>query len=1103
MAPEWLERVVAEFGERCAQKLHRGVGQEEAAIRGPVEHLLTAVGRALGLEVVAHDEAATASGARPDFAVRVDGLITGHVELKKPGTNLAPSAFTGHNRRQWERLKDLPNLLYTNGTSWRLYRHGDLIAATTFTGDLTTAGRTLTCQRLEAETLLKAFLRWTPPPITTATHLVEAVAPLCRLLRASVLDQLDAEHRAVKAGADPDDQPFSVLARSWRNLLFPSATDEVFADGYAQTLTFALLLARTEGIDVAGLPPTEIAQRLGAHQNHSLMGQALKLLSESAVESFHLTLDLLRRIVGAVAWEPIWADRDDAYLHLYESFLSVYDPELRKESGSYYTPVEVVQAMVRLTDEVLTTRLDATDGFLSPAVTTVDPAMGTGTFLHAIIDHTATRAAQTDGPGAAGAAVSDLARRLIGFELQMGPYTVAEMRTVDLLKSHGAAPPPTGLRLHVTNTLDDPYADVVALPGLTALSKSHKQANRIKADTPVTVVIGNPPYRERAEGQGGWVERGSANTDALVPLDRFRKEGNGRVEYVLKNLYVYFWAWACWKVFDAHPTDRHGVICFITTSGYLRGPGFKGMRAYLRRTCSEGWIINVSPEGMRPDVPTRVFPGVQHPLAIAIFVRRADTDPGVPADIRYTQVTGHREDKYTQLAALTLSSDAWKPVRTGWDAPFLPAADSAWDAFPALGDLFCWTAPGIKPNRTWVYAPSPELLERRWQRLVSEPDAEKKRVLFKESRDRKLDTVVGPLPGFPDRPSTIETETGPLLEPIRIAYRSFDRQWTIPDNRLFHGPSPDLWRARLVPGQVFLNEQHSQPVSSGPAVVFSTLIPDMDHFKGSEGGRILPLRHPDGAPNLAPGLLVHLGRILGVPVTAVDVAAYIAGVTAHPAFIKRFADELTTPGIRVPLTADTSLWQEAVTVGREVVWAATYGQACAAPEAGRPEGTIAFAPGDPRRPKNLTPIGKEPPGTITYTESPGGGTVHVGQGTFGPVTPRMWAYDVAGTNVLRKWFSYRKANPGGKRTSPLDDIHLAAWPREWITEFNELLTALRRITDLEPAQADLLDRVLAGPLLTTKELAAAGVQFPQTSKDRKPRRTLLPGDTGSDQGTLL
>ena len=137
------------------------------------------------------------------------------------------------------------------------------------------------------------------------------------------------------------------------------------------------------------------------------------------------------------------------------------------------------------------------------------------------------------------------------------------------------------VRLHVTNTLDDPYEETVALPGLTALSKSHKQANRIKSNTPVTVVIGNPPYRERAEGLGGWVESGSKNAAGPAPLELFRKDGNGRLEYVLKNLYVYFWSWAAWKVFAAHAQDRHGVICFITTSGYLKGPGFKGMRRYL------------------------------------------------------------------------------------------------------------------------------------------------------------------------------------------------------------------------------------------------------------------------------------------------------------------------------------------------------------------------------------------------------------------------------------------------------------------------------------------------------------------------------------------
>lgn len=1105
MESEWLLVAVSEFGADCARKLQEDAGQPEAAIRGPSERFLMTAGRNLGLSVVAHDEARLERArARPDFAIRVDGLITGHVELKKPGTNLDPGRFTGHNKRQWEQLKDLPNLLYSNGGEWKLFRHGELVSASSLSGDIPTSGADLTLQESHMEPLLRSFLRWSPSPITTADQLVHEVAPLCRHLRTSVLEQLAVEQQDIKSGADPDDQPFSVLARSWRNLLFPSATDAVFADGYAQTLTFALLLARTEGIDVAQLPAYKIAHRLGRKNTHSLMSQALKLLSESAVESFQVTLDLLRRVIGAVDWEPIWSNRDDAYLHLYESFLSVYDPGLRKESGSYYTPIEVVRTMVRLTDEVLVSHLGTKGGYLSPSVTTIDPAMGTGTYLHSIIDHVAQQVSQEQGPGAVGPYISDLARRLIGFELQMGPYTVAEMRAVDLLKGHGAPVPQGGVRLHVTNTLDDPYEETITLPGLTALSKSHKQANRIKSDTPVTVVIGNPPYRERAEGLGGWVEAGSKNASGPAPLDLFRLAGNGRLEYVLKNLYIYFWAWASWKVFEAHPQDQHGVICFITTSGFLKGRGFKGMRRYLRKTCSQGWIINVSPEGMRPDVPTRIFPGVQHPLAIAIFVRRSDTEPDVPARIRYTEVTGRREDKYAQLADLGIENDSWRPVRTEAEAPFLPAAESAWDDYPALDDLFCWTVPGIKANRTWVLSPHPEILHDRWRALVcAHPD--EKSILFKETRDRALDVKKAPLPNTVAHQVPIGKETGECPSPKRIAYRAFDRQWLIPDSRVIDFARTDLWAAEPRQGQLFLNEQHSQAIASGPAVVFSALIPDMHHFN-VRGGRVLPLLHPSGAGNTAPRLLACLTDRLGVPVDVADLAAYIAGVSAHPAFTQRFADELTTPGVRVPLTADVEIWHEALDIGRELIWACTYGEAFTDSGAGRNKGDITFDVADPRRPKNLTPLGEDLPDKLVYTESMDGeGTLHVGQGSFGPVTPRMWAYDVGGMNVIKNWFSSRKAAPGGKKTSPLDQLHLESWPPEWITEFNELLTVLRRITGFEEDQAALLDRVLAGPVITRDELMAAGVDFPRTTKDRKPRFSLDTSktDTRSGQETLM
>jgi hypothetical protein len=963
--PSWLAETVSVFGATCKSKLD-GPGEAEDAIRAPLETLLTSVGSQLGLSVVAHGEAALREfGVRPDYAIRVDGAVTGYIEVKKPRLSLDAAGFRGANLTQWQRLRDLPNLLYTNGSDFRLYQEGLLVADAALDQDLRKDGSALKVQGPEFERTLRSFFHWKPTPITSVARLVSVVAPLCRMLREAVVEQLAAERRIAKDDVDSQ-QLFTALAYDWRNLLFPSADDDTFADGYAQAVTFALLLARTEGVDLAGRGLHEIGQNLGS--DHLLMGRALQILTNAVPSRFKATLDLIVRVVNAVDWVKIRAAKADAYLHLYENFLGVYDDELRKQSGSYYTPREVVAEMVRLTDDVLRTRLGCTQGYLSPNVLTVDPAMGTGTYLHAVIEHVAGQVAKTTGPGALPAAIAELANKLVGFELQLGPFAVAELRTADLLKRHGAAVPKGGMHLYVTNTLDDPHLEQTQLAaGYEPIAKSRRAANKIKASTPVTVVIGNPPYRERAQHEGGWIERGALNVTA--PLDAFRLEGNGKFEYVLKNLYVYFWRWATWKVFDAHADDSHGVVCFITTGGYLRGPGFKGMRRYLRETCSEGWIVNVTPEGMRPDVPTRVFPGVQQPLAIGIFVRKTDTSvtTAEPASIRYTEITGRRVGKYTQLQELVLDSDQWRAVRTDWEAPFTPAALSDWDEYPALGDLLPWQAPGIKPNRTWVYAPAKEILVRRWNRLIGETNDLVKRELLvcKSKGARDLDTVVQPLEGGNSHVGPIGKEKGPSPAAVQVGYRSFDRQWIIPDNRLIHRASPELWAARI-PGQLFLVEQSSKPIKSGPGIVFSSLIPDMDHFKGSEGGRALPILHPDGSENLAPGLSAAIEATLGSSIEPSDLVAYIAGIVSHPAFTACFADELVTPGMRIPITADPELWTQAVALGRQVIWASTYGAVFHDESANRPYGNIAYPAGDPHRPMMVSPLGTTMPETIQY-----------------------------------------------------------------------------------------------------------------------------------------
>ncbi len=1080
-----VAKLIETFGIETRAKL-AGVGEPEEALRVPIEHLVTGVGQLIGKATVLDGEAhLTELSSRPDFAVRVNGAVVGYLEVKQAGLPLDPSTFRLHNREQWERLRGLPNLIYTNGTQWRLYRGESepALVANLGGGPLDSAGAGLSPDAVFGE-LLTDFLNWVPVPVRTVPRLVRTVAPITRMLRTKVIEQLAIEHANLRRGQSRREQQFLGLAGDWRSLLFPDASDAVFADGYAQTVTFALLLARTEGVDLEATSLHEIGQRLGA--DHSLMGKALQLLTQDVTGDFVPTLDLLKRVIGAVQWDAVRKNKD-TYLHLYESFLAEYDPELRKDTGTYYTPHEVVDQMVRLAEEALVTGLSKPRGFLDPTVTTIDPAMGTGTFLHSIIEHVAEVVEGSEGRGAVPGAITELASRLIGFELQLGSYAVAELRTTDLLRSYDADPPTGGMRMFVADTLSDPHAAQAQLAsGLGAISESKRQANLIKADVPVTVVIGNPPYGDKAEGQGGWVEKGASGF--IPPLEAFRLAGNGLTEYVLKNLYVYFWRWATWKVFESVPTDSAGVICFISTAGYLRGAGTKGMREYLRREADEGWVIDLTPEGIRPDVSTRIFPGVQQPLAIGIFVRHAQHDAG-PAPIHYLALHGRQAQKFAALADVDLAT-GWVDARTDWTAPLTPAADR-WDSWPAFGDLLPWHSPGVKPNRTWVYAPSSAILEQRWRAVADARGTDRASELFKNTRDSSLSRFKPPLSGTDtaqyERALDHEMSTEPVV--TRVGYRSFDRQWLIADHRVADTARPELWAARAG-GQVFTSEQHAHAFGPGPALVFSQLLPDMHHFN-NRGGRVLPLLHPDGTANLAPGLQAAFAASLGVDVGHEEVLAYVAGVASHPGFTATFEHELTTPGVRVPITRDAELWRRAVELGAEVIWLHTYGESFADRSAGREHGNIRAGWPAAVQPLALEPVKAMPvrlgydaaSRAIVFTDADGGRS-----GAWGPVGRPVLDYTVGGMNVIGSWFKYRKLNPGGKKTSPLDHLHVTAWPHEWTLEFTGLLTVLTRLVALESSQQSLLEQVLASELSTVTDLSDAGVVWPSGRDDRKPRR---------------
>ncbi len=1097
---ERVQAAVSKFGAAAKVKLANpaATGQPEDQLRGPLETLFAALaeaaGQPAGATVLVGETSLADLKTRPDYSVtsgagKAKALI-GFIEVKAPGKGFDPRKFKDeHDKAQWAKLKALPNLIYTDGNGVSLWRNGEIVGApVALDGDVEISGAALAAPAALLP-LIHDFLTWTPIAPKKPGELAVTAARLCRFLRDEVLEQLERDNADLKG-----------LAGDWRALLFPDASDERFADGYAQAVTFGLLMAKSRGLALSdGLD--RVAKELG--KTDTLIGAALRLLTEQEV--LGPSLDTLVRVLDVVDWAVIANGDPEAWLYFYEQFLEVYDNKLRKLTGSYYTPPEVVQAMVRLCDEALKSpaRFNRHKGLADSGIEIADPAVGSGTFLLALLRHIARAIEEDQGKDAVGPAIAEVAKRLFGFELQFGAYAVAELRLLAEMIDLKAAGSP---RLFVTDTLSDPYAPIEAGQGIyKEISKQHAAAAEVKRAEPITVVIGNPPYKEKAKGKGSWIESGSGNKAA--PLDDWqppRKWGVGAHAKHLRNLYVYFWRWAAWKVFeqgaggrDREPPveeKRSGLVCYITVAGFLNGPGFQKMRSDLRRDCDEIWVIDCSPEGHQPEVATRIFEGVQHPVCIVLASRSPGNDPNVPAKVRFRSLAkGNRKDKFAELAGIALGGAGWSDAARDWRAPFLPEFTGGWADFVPLDAVIGDSGSGVMPGRTWIIAPDERSLQRRWERLLGEKDTAKRAALFHphEGGDRTTAKPSKALSGKHEALASIDfaltkgDSTDPkeasdaakarsLQQPVRYGFRSFDRQWIIPDNRLINRPNPNLWAA-YGDQQIYLTALMAHSPTDGPAATFTAQIPDLHQYKGSFGGRAFALWKDAAATqtNVTAPALAALARAYGAAPDPVDVFAYVAALLACPAYTETFRDDLIRPGLRVPLTASKPLFDEAAALGREVIWLMTFGDRFGAQVGGgRPAGPPRLPDG--RRPRVIdghgipaTPEGF--PDSIDYDAA--ARQLIIGTGRIGPVTPAMWAYQVSGKQVLRQWFSYRKKDRTrpqiGDRRKPseLGDIQPETWLPEYTEELLNVLNVLGLLIDLEPKQADLLKRVVDGPLI--------------------------------------
>lgn len=585
---------------------------------------------------------------RPDIALaRPAQQARAFVELKAPDKGLRPAQLRGHDKAQFERFKALPLWGFCNFHTIHLYRRdaqGEeamIVPASALDPDTPAATAERLIRRSDPAPFLAIVEKLAltePPPMRTAQDVAEALAHAARLVRGITLD-------ACREGAPA---ALDAVRAEFRDTLFAHAEaggyderDEnaLFANAFAQTLAFGLLLAR----EAAGGEVGQDAYRKLPEGSYPLLRATLRALTQDEiVEVLGAGFDVILDTVNAV--DPaVLAKRNghDPILYFYEDFLATFDPVARKRHGVYFTPVPVVRFMVAATDRALRERL-GTDGLLDERVLVLDPACGTGTFLIAAASAAAARAAAEMGEGAVPGELGRLARRLYGFELLVGPYTVAHYRLQRELLSAGATLADR-LNIYLADTLTPPADSVAITPHLGFLSapivQERRAADAVKRDAPILAIFGNPPYRRLAEGEEARITAGWANgfwDDLKEPV---RKAGWGGELNTFPDLYIAFWRWCLWKLFESEGAPKRGVVCLITNRTFLAGHPYAGLRRMLRERFDRIEVIDLRgdqrgerPAGIEDD--ENVF-AIQAGVCITVAVADGTKAEGTEAQVLY------------------------------------------------------------------------------------------------------------------------------------------------------------------------------------------------------------------------------------------------------------------------------------------------------------------------------------------------------------------------------------------------------------------------------------------------------------------------------------
>ncbi len=687
----------------------------EHTFRGDLQQLL----ESLVPTIRATNEPKRQSCGAPDYILTKKDIPVGFIEAKDIGDKDLDGTKKTGNKEQFDRYKaSLNNLIFTDYINFHLFREGEFVTKISI-AEITDKGiKPLPENFGNFENLIKDFCVHVGQTIKNSKKLAEMMAGKARLLSDIIEKSLTS---------DEENQENSTLKDqmlAFKQILIHDITPQGFADVYAQTIAYGLFAARLHDPTLETFSRQEAAELI-PKSNPFLRKLFGYIAGPDIDDRIKWVVENLSEIFLASNVEEILKNygkttkMEDPIIHFYETFLSEYDPKLRKSRGVWYTPQPVVNFIVRAVDDILKTEFDLPQGLADTSKTTIkvntqtadkrsatgykqmeqevhkvqilDPATGTGTFLAEVVKHIHKKFQGQQGIWS-NYVETHLLPRLNGFELLMASYAMAHLK-LDLLLTETGYKPTTNqrFRVYLTNSLEEHHQATGTLFA-NWLSSEANEANHIKRDTPVMCVIGNPPYN-----------RTSNNSSKLIVrlLDDYKRDLNERNLVPLDDDYIKF------IKYGQHYIDKNGegILAYISSNSFVDGVTHRQMRKNLLETFDKVYLLNLhgnakkrekSPDGSTDQNVFDIMTGV----SINIFIKTKENKKKFGEVFQY-DLYGKRESKYSFLQNSEISNIDWTKLELKtYFEPWIKFDGSLinYDKYLLISDIFNDQTPCIRTH---------------------------------------------------------------------------------------------------------------------------------------------------------------------------------------------------------------------------------------------------------------------------------------------------------------------------------------------------------------------------------------------------------------------